>query len=166
MKLKCQALFLIVLLCASQVSALAESKPLELKWNEVGTMIVGQRVELTLADGSKVKGEAAAVREDSMVIDVKKSTGEKKYAKGSATIPLSSIGLVRLERTRSSWGRSMGTIIGVLGGLVLGGFAAAHTDGAAAGISVFLVIAAGSSITGYFAGKELDRRVTLIKIVP
>jgi hypothetical protein len=60
----------------------------------------------------------------------------------------------------------MGTIIGVLGGLVLGGYAAAQTDGAPAGISVFLVIAAGSSIAGYFTGKELDRRVTLIKIVP
>ncbi len=157
---------MVVLLCWSSVSALAESRPLELKWNEVGPMVVSQRVELTLADGSKVKGEAAAVREDSFVIDVKKSSGGKKYEKGSATIPLSSIGLIRLDRTKSSWGRSMGTIIGVVGGLVLGGYAAVHTDGAAAGISVFLAITAGTSLVGYFTGRELDRRVTLIKIVP
>jgi len=163
---KYKPLFLVVLLCTSQVSALAESKPLELKWNEAGTMIVGQRVELTLADGSKVKGEAAAVREDALVMDVRKSSGEKAYPKGSATIPLSSIGLIRLERTRSSWGRSMGTIVGVLGGVVLGGYAALHTDSPPAGITVFLAIAAGTSIAGYFTGKQLDRRVTLIKIVP
>jgi hypothetical protein len=61
---KLQAAILAALLLASQTSGLAESKPLELKWGELAPMIVGHRVELTLTEGGKVKGEAVVVRED------------------------------------------------------------------------------------------------------
>ncbi len=162
----CRFAFLLALLCAGQSNAFSESKPLELKWNELGSMIVGQRVELMLADGTDIKGEAVAVREDTLVMDVRKASGESHYAKGSATIPRGSIGLIRLDRKRGSWGRTMGTVVGVLTGLVLGGYTAAHTNSAGAGIPVFLGIASGVSIAGYYTGKELDRRITLIKIVP
>jgi hypothetical protein len=108
-----------------------------------------------------------AVREDTLVMDVKKASGESHYAKGSATIPRGSIGLIRLDRKRGGWGRTMGTVVGVLTGLVLGGYTAAvHTNSAGVGIPVFLGIASGVSIAGYYAGKELDRRITSIKIVP
>jgi hypothetical protein len=60
----------------------------------------------------------------------------------------------------------MGTVVGVLTGLVLGGYTASHTNSAGAGIPVFLGIASGVSIAGYYTGKELDLRITLIKIVP
>jgi hypothetical protein len=158
--------FLVALLCASQSSGFSKSKPLELKWSELGTMIVGQRVELMLADGTDIRGEAVAVREEALVMDVRKASGETVYQRGSATIPRGSIGLIKLDRRRGSWGRTMGTVVGVLSGLVIGGWAAAHTDSARAGIPVFLSVASGISVAGYYTGREIDRRVTLIRIVP
>jgi hypothetical protein len=57
--------------------------------------------------------------------------------------------------------------VGVLSGVVLGGYVAAVTaDSAGAGISTFLGIASAGTVGGYYVGKQLDKQVTLIKIVP
>jgi hypothetical protein len=156
--------YLGVLLWAGQVTGLSQSKPLELKWSELAGMVAGHSVELTLAGGA-VAGEALAVREDSILMDVRK-TSAREFQKGSAAIPKGSIGLIKLERGRGAWGRTLGTVLGVISGLTLGGWAAAHTHSAGAGIPTFLGIASGVSLTGYYAGRELDRRTTLIRVVP
>jgi hypothetical protein len=118
-----RAVFLIILLFAGQKNAPAESKPLEMKWNELAPMIVGRRVALILTDSTTVKGEVVAMREETILMDV--SSAVKGYAKGSGSIPRSSLALIDLERRRGAWGRTMGTVIGVLGGMTLGGYVAA-----------------------------------------
>src|SRR6266404_1859641 len=100
MTLKYRVLFSIFLLCGGQTTGLAESKPLELKWTELAPIIQGRRVELVLKQGPKIKGEAVVVREDSLVMDVKKVSGGKPYQKGSAAIPRTAIRSIKLERTR------------------------------------------------------------------
>jgi uncharacterized protein YcfJ len=146
---------------------LAESRPLELKWGELSPIIGGQQVQLVLPEGTAIQGEAIAVREEALVMDVKSTSNAKAYPKGSATIPRASITLIQVERRRGSWGRKLGTVVGVLSGLVLGGYVAAETaDSAGPGIATFLGIASAGTVGGYYVGKELDRRVTLIKIVP
>ncbi len=164
---KFQAAILVALLLASQTGGRAESKPLELKWGELAPMIVGHSVELTLSEGGKVKGEAVVVREDALVMEVKGSSGEKIFAKGSGSIPRGSISLIKLERARGSWGRSLGTVIGVLAGVVVGAVVAyTSTDSTATGTTVFLGVATATAIGGYYAGRGIDRRITLIKVVP
>src|SRR5258706_204797 len=116
MNIKTRVIFSIFLLCAGQTSGLAESKPLELKWTELAPIIQGQRVELALKQGQKIKGEAVVVREDSLVMDVK--------GKRSAAIPRTDIRLIKLERTRGRWGRNLGTTIGLLTGISVGGYVA------------------------------------------
>jgi hypothetical protein len=165
MNQKIRAVFLVALLCVGQKAARAESKPLEVKWSELAALIGGHHVVLELTDGVIVKGEVAAVREDTILMDV--SSAVKGYAKGNGSIPRASIGLIDLERTRGAWGRTMGTVIGVLGGLTVGGYVAAtKTNSAGAGIPVFLGIASGMSLGGYYAGRGLDKRVTHLKVVP
>jgi uncharacterized protein YcfJ len=146
---------------------LAESRPLELEWGDLSPMIKGQQVQLVLPEGTAIQGEAMAVREEALVMDVKSTSNAKAYPKGSATIPRASVTLIQVERRRGSWGRKLGTVVGVLSGLVLGGYVAAETaDSAGPGIATFLGIASAGTVGGYYVGKELDRRVTLIKIVP
>jgi len=158
MTLKHRAVFSILLLCAGERSSLAESKPLELKWTELAPIIQGQRVELALKQGLKIKGEAVVVREDSLVMDVKK---------GSAAIPRTDIRMIKLVRTRGNWGRNLGTTIGVLTGISVGGYVAGtQTHSAGAGIPLFLVMASALTLAGYHSGRGLDARVTVITIVP
>lgn len=144
---KIRALFLITLLCVGQKGALAESKPLEVKWSELATLIGGHRVALELTDGLTVKGEVVAVREDAILLDV--SSAARGYARGSGSIPRGSVGLINLQRTRGGWGRTMGTVIGVMGGLGVGGYVAGRaTSSAGAAIPTFLGIASAISLVG------------------
>jgi hypothetical protein len=149
-----------------QASSQAETRPLELKWNELAPTIQGHAVELTLSGGTKVTGEVAAIRDDAMVLDVKKTTDAKTYPKGNAAIPRASIQLVKLKRA-GAWGKTLGTTLGVLSGVVVGGYVAATTqNNAGPGIAVFLVIASAMSVGGYFLGRSADQRSTAIRVVP
>jgi hypothetical protein len=162
---KIRAVFFVTLLCAGQKGVRAEAKPLEMKWSELAPLIGGHHASLVLTDGTTVKGEVVAVREDAILMDV--SSAVKGYAKGNGSVPRSSLALIDLERTRGAWGRTMGTVIGVLGGLTVGGYVAAtSTNSAGAAIPIFLGIASGVSVAGYYAGRGLDKRVTHIKVVP
>jgi hypothetical protein len=158
--------FLLVGLCFTRSAALAQAKPLELKWNELASMIVGHHVEIALAEKGTVRGEAVAVRQDTLVIDVTKATGPKLYSAGSAELLRSDIGLIKVQRTRGAWGRTLGTVIGVVAGLGGGGYAAAHTDSAGAGVAVLVAVTSAAAVGGYYAGRSLDRRVTVIRVVP
>jgi len=144
----------------------AESKPLELKWTELAPVIVSHGIELELSDGGKIRGEAIAIREDTMVVDVRKSTGTKAYAKGSATIPRGAITLITLVKTRGSWGAGIGTTVGVVAGLGIGGYSAAHTDSGGAAVAILVAVISGVAVIGYYAGKGLDTRRTRITILP
>ena len=58
-------------------------------------------------------------------------------------------------------------MIGLLGGMTVGTYVAVEkTNSTGAGTATFLGIAAGMGVAGYFAGRELDKRVTHIKVVP
>ena len=167
MTIQRRAILLIFLLYANQTDGLAATRSIELKWNELAPIIQGQRVELALREGAKIKGEAVLVRGDSLVIDVKKVSGSKAYHQGSASIPRAEISLIKLERTRGSWGRKLGVTIGLLTGISVGGYVAGTaTDSARAGIPLFLGIASAVTLAGYYTGRGLDGRITLIKIMP
>ncbi len=167
MTLKYGALFLLVSLCAVQTCALAESKPLELKWSELAPMIGGHHVEIGLNEGTTVRGEAVAVREETLLVDVSGSSGTKQFARGNAAIPRNSITLIKLQRSSGTWGRTLGTVIGVVAGLGIGGYTAGRMDsGGGPAVAVVVGVTSGIAVAGYYAGKNLDRRVTLIRIVP
>jgi hypothetical protein len=151
--------FILVALFAAREGAIAETGLVELKWTELAPVIRGHRVRIDLPGGS-VTGEALVVREDALVMDVAKLSGATAYRKGSAAIPRSAITRITVERSRGNWGRNLGTVLGVVGGLMIGSYTAVQTaDSAAIGIPVFLGVSSGVT-------REIDRRVTVIQIVP
>jgi hypothetical protein len=165
----------VALLCALlapsvPVSAQGKSgggKPLELKWDELAPMIRGQRIEVTLADSTIVKGEAIAVREDTIVLDVSGSSNPQTYPNGNGSIPRGAVVLVQLERSRGSGAKTLGTVVGVLAGVVIGGYVSATVaDSAGVGIPLFLGLASGITVAGYQVGKQMDRQLTTIRVVP
>ncbi len=165
MKPRC-ALAVLVTLSLFQASSQAETRPLELKWNELAPTIQGHAVELTLSGGTRVTGDVAAIRDEAMVLDVKKTTDAKAYPRGNAAIPRSSIQLVKLKRS-GAWGKTLGTTLGVLSGVVVGGYVAGTTQNdVGPGVAVFLVIASAMSVGGYFLGRSADQRSTTIRVVP
>jgi hypothetical protein len=160
-------ILLLVPLLVVQSSAFAASTPLELKWNELAPLVAGHTVEVTLPAGATVKGEVVSVRDESLVLDLTKTSDPKAYPKGNAVIPRASVTLLKLEKGGGSGWRTMGTVVGVLAGVVLGGYIAAKTaNDVGPGIAIFLVTASGISVAGYAVGRSADKKTTMIRIVP
>jgi hypothetical protein len=159
---KCAAILMCLVWCAAP----AEAASLELRWSELAPIILEHRVKVVLPGGQEIQGQAVAVREDALVLDIEKTSDRKAYPKGQGSIPRTSLTTLQVETIRGSGGRTMGLIAGVLGGVVLGGDLIAHTaHSEAAAISSFLGISTGSAIAGYYAGRGHDRQVTIVKIL-
>lgn len=156
--------FSLLAACLLAPAAWASGAPLELRWNELAPLVSGHPVEITLNEG-KLRGEAIAIREDTLVVNVTRSS-VSRYPKGSASIPRSAISLIQVKRERGSWGRTLGTVVGVVVGLGTGGFTAAHMDSAGPAVAVLVAITSGIAVLGYYGGKQLDRHQTSIRILP
>jgi len=136
-------------------------RSLELRWNEIGGLAVGQRIEIPLPDGRVVKGEAVAVRDDVILVDA------STKPKGSTSIPRSSVTQLTVMRTKGAGGRIAGTILGVIGGMYAGTALLIHTsDSGGASEWAFFGITTAVAVGGYHLGKQADTQTTRITIVP
>lgn len=154
----------ILLLASLAPEIQAARKPLELKWSELANMVVGHKVAITLTDDLIVGGEVASVRDDSIVLDVTAPT--KGFPRGNGLVPRAAIKLISLEKMKGSVGRAVGTTLGVLMGMPLGALAVDKVGGTGPRLTGFFLVAGAASTTGYYLGRELDRRITQIKIIP
>ena len=154
-------------LLACQSMAMAESGPIELKWSELSFHIQGRDIEIVLPDGTSLRGMVEAVREDALVLNVKKTSAASAHPKGNAAIPRDSVNMLSLRESSAKWGRAIGVSLGTITGITLGGYVAAtHTNSPGAGLSTFLVVTGAGTLAGYFLGKSADRRVKHIRVVP
>jgi hypothetical protein len=166
MTFKTPVAFSLAFLLLGQSNSFAASAPLELKWNELNTAIYQKTVELTLPNAVTIKGDVAAVREDGLVLDIKKTSDSKAFPKGNGVIPRTSVTLLQLEKRGTNW-RTMGTVIGAIAGVALGGYIAAKTaNSEGPAIAIFIATASATSIAGRAAGGAADRSVTMIRVVP
>ena len=157
--------FFAVLALLSQPAAAADE--VQLKWTELGAIAVGHDARLVVPGGAVLQGEIAAVRDDSLVMVIAKTSDRKAFPKGQNSIPRASVTLVELKKGSGIAGRVVGTTAGLLGGLTIAGEIIAHGDlSEAPGITVFLVATVGTTVAGYFIGRRADRRVTRIRIAP
>jgi hypothetical protein len=151
------------------VGAIAAAKPVETAWTGLGGLILSRKVALVLPDGAAVEGEAVAVQPDALELTITKTSDPRGYPKGAASIPRSSISTLQLMEMRVV-GRVIGTTVGLFAGVVTGtvillsnGLFAKTSTGQNVG-AVTVVI--GFPVAGFFAGRALDRRVTIIKVAP
>jgi hypothetical protein len=159
--------FLLAFTLLLPANGFAEPRPLEMKWGELSPVVTGHRVTVTLSDGITVKGEAVAVREDGLLLNV--SSEVKGYPKGNGSVPRASIALIDVQRTNGSGGRILGTVVGFLGGVALGAYIDSKSvlrDSSGAIVGTFVGVSAAGTISGYAVGRAIDKRVMHIRIVP
>jgi len=151
--------------------AAAATPPAEIRWNELAPLVVGRHVSISLPGGVRVEGEALSVRDDSLVLDVAKTSGASPYhtgyPMGQSPIPRASITEVRVTERRSSGGRIIGTAIGALTGVVAGAEIAARGNWSEGSVvPKFTVTAAALTVTGFLIGRSADRHTRLLRIAP
>jgi hypothetical protein len=146
---------------------MAAPRPLEFRWSELSSTIQGRTIELTLPDGATVGGDVVVVREESLVVNVRKTSDSKTYPKGDAAIPRASVTMLSMTESRGRWGRKMGSGLGSLAGVLAGGYIAVKTaPSAGAGLAIFGAVTGAGTLGGYFLGRSADARTTLIRVVP
>ena len=145
--------------------AVAGTSQIEVRWNGLSPIILSHRVSLVLPTGTAISGDVVAVGDDSLTMDVHK-TSDRKQPKGKMSIPRASVKTLQMMDTNGTGGRILGVVVGVVGGLVAGGEIAAHGWNTEAGaVTLVMVGAAAGSTGGYFVGKGVDRHTTIIRIV-
>ena len=167
MNRNCSAALLVSAMLIGQCAALASSRPVELKWDELAAQIQGRKIELVLPDATALKGEVEALRDEGLVLNVTNTSNSQAHPKGNAVIPRASVTLISLQESPGKWGRGIGVTLGTLAGMTLGTYVAVeHNRSVGAGVTTFAAIAGAGTVAGYFIGKSADRRMTQIRIVP
>lgn len=158
-------LLVITLLAQDALWAVDERR---LRWDELESAIARQRIAMVLPDGTAIEGTVDSVRPDGLVLDVTKTSNPAAQSKGRATIPAQSVSTLSVRKTRSR-GRLIGTAVGAGAGVLLGWLVAllvTADEKTTTGSKVaFAGVTAGLATAGYFAGRESDRRPTVITIV-
>jgi hypothetical protein len=161
----------VVLTALGQPSALAGQTPKitgrtpgRLSWSELSPLVVDRKVQTTLPDGTRIQGQALAVRPDALVMDITKTSNRKAHPKGQAEIPRASVTELAVIRDKGP-GKLIGGILGTVGGAFAAG-AATYYGGGGGAAAGWLLILPVSAVGGYYAGKAVDRRVTRIVIAP
>jgi hypothetical protein len=136
-------------------------------WGELSGLILGHEVTVPLEDGVVVAGQVLAVRDQSLMLDVRRTSNATRYPVGAASLPRAAITEIRVVEHRGSGGKILGTVVGLLAGFIVGAEVAAHgTRSEAAGVSTFSAIAVGGTVGGYYAGKSMDVRKRVLVVLP
>jgi hypothetical protein len=148
----------------AQQAPILNSKQVQISWEELSALVVDRRISTTLPDGTRLEGEALAVRPEALVLDVKKTSDRHLHPKGQTELPREAVNEVRVIRLRGPVMRIIGGILGGIGGafgitalgIVLDSVAVL-LPGALFGIPL-------CAVAGYYAGKLADTNTTRLLI--
>jgi hypothetical protein len=150
------------------IAAMAATKQVEARWEELGGLVSGKKIALTLPDAVSIEGKVASVQADSLTLTIAKSSNVQAHPKRETSIPRASVSTIQLLEMRII-GRVAGTLIGAaigvgtaVGIILSNGILNKQSGGQVVGETVAIV---GLPVAGYFIGRSLDRKVTLIKVI-
>ena len=147
----------------------AQVRVRQVKWEDL-SIVTGHTVRISLPGGS-ITGKAGTVEADALVVEVQKTSDRNGYPKGTLRVPREK--LHRLEMlTKGKFFRVAGPIVagmvtiplGILiaNGGVMGECSCDSAGGAGAAFGISTAAIAGA----YLAGNALDKRWTVVEIVP
>lgn len=158
--------FLYALALLTVPAASAAPKNISLRWTELERIVVPHTVELVLTDGVKLRGPALAVRDEALVVDIRKVSKNARYRKGEAAILRAEIARLSLVRIKGTFGKRLGEMAVFTGSsfaivpLVFLGPLGNAT------LPAVIAIGAGAFYIGGKLGGKLDERRTRITILP
>ena len=144
-----------ILLVSSYLAMAAETS---VHWRELGPVIAGKEVSLSLTDGKRVKGRAV-VEADSLVIETHK---------GRQSIPRTSVREIRIARKAGYKWRIIGAAVGAGIGIAIAVpvLAETHNEGSSRYDAAAAGLAGGLAALGYLAGWRADKEGDVVRVLP
>jgi hypothetical protein len=149
--------------------AQAATETVILRWSELSSAIGNQEVTVFLSGNVRIQGRAEQVEPDALVMTIRKTSDEQAYPKGSVSIPRVSVSEVRLKRVKG-----LGRLIGAAGAGTAAGLGSLPWALSESRINVedstrgaqWLAITAAATVGGYFLGRLIDKKETIIHLAP
>ena len=148
----------------AQQAPTLQSKQVQITWEELSALVIDRKISITLPDGTRLQGEALAVRPDALVLDVQKTSNKNLYPKGQTEVPRPAVSEVRVIRLRGPVMRIIGGILGGIGGTFAAGALGFVTDSMAVLLPMLFLGVPLSAVAGYYAGKLADTYTTRLLI--
>ena len=139
-------------------------KQVQISWEELSALVIDKRISTTLPDGTRLEGEALAVRPEALVLDVQKTSNKKLHSKGQTEVPRLAVSEVRVIRIRGPVMRIIGGFLGGIGGAFATGALGFVTDSMAVLVPMLLLGIPLAAVAGYYAGKLADTHTTRLLI--
>ena len=147
------------------LTSLACAEDLVLPWNEIPrTMVENRNVDLSLADGSTVHGQALAVTPTGLHMRIDRAGRNSGRSVGEADVPAAEITMMKVDRSGTR-GRAVGTLIGcgITVVAIVGIVGVTQNEGTRASAGV-IVAAIAPVPVGYLLGWGRDHHRTTIHI--
>jgi len=148
----------------AQQAPTLNSKQVQISWEELSGLVIDKKISTTLPDGTRLEGEALAVRPEALVMDVHKTSNRKLYPKGQTEVPRQAVSEVRVIRTRGPVMRIICGILGGVGGAYGAGALGFVIDSVAVMVPLILLGIPLAAVGGYYAGKLADTHTTRLLI--
>lgn len=165
----------LVLACPHNTAWAADPVRVHITWQDLEPLVRGEHVRIETADGVSLEGRAIKVDQDSLVVEVRRSSKPGVYPKGRASVERSSVARIKVIRYIGN-GRKIGKTIGGAAGLAAGltgavaiGFEENPDTAGRRKVAIALLIPGaiiGGLLAGWLLGRAADREVTLIEIIP
>ena len=140
------------------------SKQVRISWEELSALVIDRKISTTLPDGTRLEGDALAVRPEALVLDVQKTSNKKLHPKGQTEVPRQAVSEVRVVRLRAPVMRIIGGILGGVGGAFGAGALAFVIESVAVMVPLILLGIPLAAMAGYYAGKLVDTSTTRLLI--
>src|SRR5450759_5889079 len=75
----------------AQQAPTLQSKQVQISWEELSGLVIDRKISTTLPDGTRLEGEALAVRPEALVLDVQKTSNKKLHPKGQTEVPRAAV---------------------------------------------------------------------------
>jgi hypothetical protein len=149
-------LIAIVLAC-SQLALAGETS---VHWRDLGPLLVGKDVILTLADGAQVRGVAESIEAGSLIIETK--TKERQSVRRTGVRD------IRVARRASYKWRVIGTALGAGVGVAISipVLTETHNEGSGKYDGAAVALVGGLAAVGLLAGWRSDHARDVIRVLP
>lgn len=157
------------LFLASTLAAEAGAESLQLKWIALPAAVGKRKVTVVLSSKAQLRGTITSFQADSLQMHITGSSGPAAYPAGQASIPREEVTQIRIRRIRGA-GRAVGAA-GAGAAAAFGALPWAITDERVnasdrSRIVSWAAITAGAAVGGYFIGRVIDSRETVVTVLP
>jgi len=141
-------------------SQLALGGETSVHWRDLGPLLIGKDVILTLADGARVKGTAESIDAASLVIETNK--------RGRRSIRRGDVRDVRVARRASYKWRVIGSVLGAGAGAAISVpvLTETHNEGSGKYDGAAAALVGGLAAVGLLLGWRADHARDLIRVLP